>query len=104
MYFESTIAPVMEPLKWLLCGRATQKEESIAQADEMIATYIRGIMDILTKLGYTQEEILRLAGVYKRVEERNVSGNQFTDFNVQLTAQRQLRTRRFQLSSLVSGF
>ena len=43
-------------------------------------------MEILTKLGYTQEEILRLAGVYKRVEERNVSRNQFTDFNVLLTA------------------
>ena len=56
-----------------VCVRANHKEDCIAQADEIIDTYINGILAILDKLGYTQPEITRLAGVFKVVEERNVS-------------------------------
>ncbi|KAK7091010.1 outer dynein arm-docking complex subunit 1-like isoform X2 [Littorina saxatilis] len=51
---------------------ADKREQFIKNADHVIKTYIRGILAILDKLGYTQQDIERLAGVFKCVEERNV--------------------------------
>ncbi|KAK7497444.1 hypothetical protein BaRGS_00011286, partial [Batillaria attramentaria] len=51
---------------------ADDKEKRLKSADEVIQSYIEGVLRVLDNLGYTQEEILKMAGVYGKVEERNV--------------------------------
>jgi hypothetical protein len=60
--------------------RANKKEDYIQEADRLIGTYIQGVLTILEQLGYTEQDILTLAGVYKKVEERNVSSGVMTLF------------------------
>ena len=57
-------------------ARAERREQNIQNANTVISVYIQGILAILEKLGYSQQDIERLAGIYKCVEERNVSRRQ----------------------------
>ncbi|KAK7497435.1 hypothetical protein BaRGS_00011277 [Batillaria attramentaria] len=52
---------------------AGEQEKRIERADKVIDSYIEGVLRNLDNLGYTQQEIDKLAGVYGKIEERNVS-------------------------------
>nr|KAG5707020.1 hypothetical protein BaRGS_019625 [Batillaria attramentaria] len=50
---------------------AGEQEKRIERADKVIDSYIEGVLRNLDNLGYTQQEIDKLAGVYGKIEERN---------------------------------
>ncbi|KAL8578351.1 hypothetical protein ACOMHN_031725 [Nucella lapillus] len=57
-----------------LCRQvAEKKEEEVREADKMINTYIRAVKAMLTHMNYTREDISRLAGGFKSIEERNIT-------------------------------